>query len=183
MLKKIDLWLKMFIIIMFGIALIYVIVNSIINSFTGENKTNSINIEKLTEYVQIYSDEGLSKGKQMIRVTNYTEYHTVKTAVDNYMTFLIDKKYDQVYSLFTTNVKKEYDKKEFQEKMRKIINNNFSMESTEVIIESNVTRDIFKINQANYICEIIKDDVLFLLGIRLDTDGNTYKVFYIDFKE
>lgn len=183
MFKKIELGLNFFILAMLVISILYAIISGIIGTFSKAKNEDigKANVNYGEEFVNIYSDneEYLNGSEELVK--DYSEYYTVKTAVDNFMLSLSKENYSELYSIVTAEIKDKYNKKEFNSKMKEYVSDNISDEVLDNLGDVNVLNRVYKVSDSSYICELKLEEKIKMLGITLNSKNMTYDVFYIEF--
>lgn len=191
MLKKIDLGTNIILLIIFIIAFIVFVVSAIGLLF---DKKESLDIADIDNY--IVKENVLDENDNIIKYSNlvrdYATFYTLQDASENFLQYIIDNKYSQTYNVLSDEMKEKYSKKEYEENLKKLYNERFSIDSlpkstsgqdTEInnFNNSNNLVRLYKISDAEYICQT-KDinSNIFDIGIRL-LSNNNYEVFYIQF--
>ena len=181
-LNKLDIGMKMFIVAIFGISVIYCILSVVFGLFKDEDKDNRIDIENISGYISIYSeDTGDITADNSKLVRSYNEFYTVQSALKNYIDAILDENYSNTYSVLSSEMTSKYSKSEYIEKITNLANKNLLNSDDSYDSEYCLNR-AYKIGDMTYLCECKTiSDIVIKIGLRLDSINQTYEVFYIDF--
>ncbi len=168
---KIDSGIKFFIIIMFIISIFYVIFVAI---FPNDKNQKNLNYNDAQEFVNIYLDSDSDKENKQYLVKGYSEYYTVVSAVDNFVKGVYEEKYNSLYSLLDDTLKKEYSQKSFKNELAK-----FDSELLENFEDTIYVEKVYLLSDYQYVCELKYNEFNAKLGVRLNINDDTYKVFYL----
>lgn len=191
MLKKINISTNIILVIIFIIAFIVFIISAIGEFFQKKGVIDTSNINKYIINENVIDETG-NTIKAANLVKDYNTFYSLQDASENFIQYVIDNKYSQTYNVISDEMRKKYSRKEYEDNIKKIYNERFSIDSVnkntsgqDVEINSfnnsnNLLR-VYKISDTEYICQTkdINSNTLDM-GIRL-LNNNSYEVFYIQF--
>lgn len=168
--NKLDMGMKYFILIMFGISLIYVIFTSI---FGKNEKKNQLAYDDAQKFVNIYLEQESADSNEYL-VHDYNEYYTIKSAIDNFIGAYSKGNTREIYGILDKTLKAQYSQKEFDELLKGIEDDLVSNYE-----DVGYVKEVYSLGNYQYICNLKYNDFTATLGVRLNIDDNTYNIFYI----
>ena len=170
--NKLDMGMKYFILIMFGISLIYVIFTSI---FGRNEKKNQLSYDDAQKFVNIYLEQdSVDSDINEYLVHDYNEYYTIKSAIDNFIGAYSKGNAREIYGILDKTLKAQYSQKEFDELLKGIDDDLVSNYE-----DVGYVKEVYSLENYQYICNLKYNDFTATLGVRLNIDDNTYNIFYI----
>lgn len=141
----------------------------------NNNTTTDIDYNTYYEYV---TDN--SKLNEENKVKDYNTFLEIQDACDNYISYLMDKKYSSTYSILDDNMKNKYNRKDYIEKISKYTTTNFPDDNGGEYSykNNNNLNSAYKISDNNYICNINSINGNTYIGVKMN-DNNTYVITYV----
>lgn len=183
-LDKLDLGAKFFIIAVFGIAVIYCILSTVFGLFKEDSKKEKLDINNINSYILIYSEEtGNNEIDKSKIVRNYSDFYTIQSAIQNYITALIEGEYSKTYDILSDEMKEKYSKKEYYSNVEKLTTTYFFSSDSTYDLEYCLVRT-YNIKPSIYLCECktLSEEKNINIAIEIDNYDSTYKICYIDFE-
>lgn len=94
-----------------------------------------------------------------------------------------DASYKEYYSILTADYKRHLSRAEFNRKSEEFLNKFISeidMEKYKVIETRNIIKAIYRYDNEKYLCVLMANNNTSYLGVKLNSDNNTYNIFYIE---
>lgn len=163
------------IVILFILALLYFIITPISNLLISR-KNNYISIEQINSYIK---QEDVLNDK---KVMDYNLFLELQDATENYISYLMIGKYDEAYSVLDYNIKNDYKKKDFMEKIDQYAQNNFPYDNggEYSFVNSNNMVEAYTISDNSFLCKTknAKNEDIYI-GIKINSTNHTYKICYL----
>lgn len=161
MVKKIQLYLNIVLILFFVLAVIYFAVVFIINLFKEKEVITSNN---LSEYI-----------KQSEMVVNYYQFGIVENCMSNFYEAMLQEDYDSIYSIVGDVTKKNYPKNRIISELK---NYRSILGIDDVLTGSDVWLDKAYVYKGDYIAKICnsKNDTQIYMIFNYDSRYMTYTI-------
>lgn len=167
--NKLDMGMKYFILIMFGISIIYLIFASI---FSSNGTKSQMTYDNAKEFINVYLDNNYDSEKYLVH--DYNEYYSIKSAIDNFIGAYSKGNIREIYGILDKTLKAKYSQKEFDELLKGIDEDLVSNYE-----DVGYVKEVYSLGNYQYICNLKYNDFTATLGVRLNIDDNTYNIFYI----
>jgi len=183
--EKLNNSINIFIIVVFILAVvygIYAIIKNAINNYNDRNKTFIESNENIEDYIidvneNIMDENGEMKASNLVQ--SYSTFYTVQDALQNYIQYLIDQKYADTYSILSGDIRSKYSKEEYVQKIATYSETHFNTKNG--YVNNGKLRKAYEIKQNTYICDVENiNGEMIRIGIALNPNSYTYKVFYIE---
>ena len=174
--NKINFWQTVIIFIIFMIALLFFIIQVIIDLF-DKTPTYNNNIE---QYIQKKDTDEIDESK---RITNYSNFYTIQGILEQFVNCLVCNQYDDAYKVldkeFLYNFK---NKKECLEYLKNYTKENFVvLEDYQYFVNTNKLKKLYLLNLNDYLAEYInKNGDLIKIGVRVEPKQRTYSIFFME---
>lgn len=177
--------IKFAIVFMFVILLIFLVVTFISNmvkDYKDSKQTAVESIENIDEYIIKENIITETEVKESNLVKDYKTFYTLQNAINNYISALLEGKYDKTYSITTQDIRAKYDKATYVEKIKAYTQENFvGYDSDDIYDNVDNLKYLYLVSDNVYIGEIenISGELL-KIGIVINSAENTYRVFYVE---
>lgn len=139
MIKKVQSYLNIVLVLFLAFGIVYFLVNLIIDAFKTETIISS---ETIVEYK-----------KEDKVVTSYSLFNVIEECISNLYESLMNEKYTEIYEIVGKNTKKQYSKEEILSTLKDYSKNTFGIED---IMSGHTIKlnKAYEISSGKYIAEI-----------------------------
>lgn len=166
MIKKLNLYLIIFTILMIVFGLLYTIIANIVIYF---KKVEPLELVKIKSELV---DEKL--------VRDHNTYYSLGSAFTNLTDTMIKKEYDEIYNLIDVNYKKAYTKASVKDKVDDMVDNKFIILGREGYSSPITIKNAYMYNDFYIVSFIDIQGKELYFAIKLDLASNTYTFTFVE---